>query len=504
MRVLFTALLALLAMTVTTPLRAAEWMEVRTAHFTLYGKQSQKDLVQLAGRLERMNRLLGMLLPHARATLNSEAERPLLIYVLSASDVKSLSGSALQAGFYSFDKRNGYAVVTRGEGAGPFSLDQEVILFHEFAHHFMLANSNAAYPAWYIEGFAEFFSTVKFQDDDKVQFGNPPMVRVPQLVMAGIYPIDKLLHQSARGLNRADGDRYYGAAWLLTHYLVTNKARGKEFEAYVTDLASPRGARDVASYFNGGEAALTRELRAYVKTRLPAYRIPVPIEGLAQPQARQLAPDEAAVLLLDLHLKRRLEDEGRKELAERIRAVARQYPQSGLAQTLFAEALEQIDDWTGAMAAADAAIRLAPASSRALADRADILLARSETDKGEPPFGDIVKAIVAANRADLQDPYPLLLYYRVKRMQGTGPAPDVAFEGLEKAFLQLPQSPTYRWAYADALAARKDYANAVTVITPLANDPHGEGGTGQADAMRQRYIALRDGKPVPEAGAEGD
>lgn len=504
MRFLFAALLALSGLTMTTPLRAAEWMEVKTVHFTLYGKQSQKDLVQLAVRLERMNRLLGMLLPGTAGTLDSEAERPLLIYVLSASDVKSLSGNALQAGFYSFDKRNGYAVVTRGEGAGPFSLDQEVILFHEFAHHFMLANSNGAYPAWYIEGFAEFFSTLKFQDDGKVQFGNPPMVRVPQLVMAEIYPLDKLLHQSARGLNRADGDRYYGAAWLLTHYLVTNKARGKEFEAYVKDLASPTGARDVASYFSGGEAALTRELKAYIKAKLPAYRIAVPIDGLAEPKVRLLSAGEAALLLLDLRLKRQQNEEGRKALVERARAVAGQYPQSALAHTILAESLERIDDWTGAMAAADTAIRIDPASSRALADRADILLGKAETDKGEPPFGDIVKAIVAANRADLQDPYPLLLYYRVKRMQGTGPAPDVAFSGLEKAFLQLPQSPTYRWAYAQALAARKDYGNAVIIITPLANDPHGEGGTGRADAMRQRYIALRDGKPVPQAGEGGD
>ena len=50
-------------------------------------------------------------------------------------------------------------------------LDPKSVLFHEYAHHFMLHHFPAAYPAWYVEGFAEFFSVVAFPQDGSIEYG---------------------------------------------------------------------------------------------------------------------------------------------------------------------------------------------------------------------------------------------------------------------------------------------------------------------------------------------
>ena len=54
------------------------------------------------------------------------------------------------------------AVVPRNTGTdGVFT--GQLVLFHEYAHHFMLQYAPAAYPAWYVEGFAEVVSTASFE-----------------------------------------------------------------------------------------------------------------------------------------------------------------------------------------------------------------------------------------------------------------------------------------------------------------------------------------------------
>ncbi|MET0240131.1 MAG: tetratricopeptide repeat protein [Sphingobium sp.] len=491
MRFLVTACLMLMGFSLQSSAMAAPWMEVKTPHFILYGKQSDKELTRLATRLELANMLLHTVLPMASPLVEDKEERPLLVYVVPPSEVKDLSGISTAAGFYNDDERNGYAVVGQGQSANKYMLNQETVLFHEFAHHFMLAKTHAAYPAWYVEGFAEFFSTLKFGDNGEVQFGNIPMVRVPQLVMEELYPLDKLMRNAPRGLGLAEGDRYYGASWLLTHFLVFNDARGKEFQAYVRDLASPSDARDVESYFNGGFKALDKELKAYKKSRLKAFSVTLTLPPEAAPKLRALSEEERTAILLELQLKAHKSEKDHVEMAADGRKAVAQFPRSAAVHAVLARIMVDQKNWDEALTEADAAIALDPNRSDAHAARAVVLLQRAEDSAG---YREAARAIAAANRADLHDPYPLFLYYRLMRERGE--TSEVAFDGLSKAFSQVPQRSAYRWAYADALAQRKDYARAITVITPLANDRHGGNSALAAQKLRDRFIAMRDGKPV--------
>ena len=104
----------------------------------------------------------------------------------------------------------------------------------------MLHHFPAAYPAWYVEGFAEFFSIVKFPRDGSIEFGHVPLARAPGLVMGSLYPVKNLFARNTDGLSLRDGDRYYGTAWLLTHYFQYETDRRADIARWLAyDLPQP-------------------------------------------------------------------------------------------------------------------------------------------------------------------------------------------------------------------------------------------------------------------------
>lgn len=246
----------------------AAWRQAQTRHFTVYSEGNDKKLRTLAERLEKFDFLLRRLYGVASPDQGS----PVRVYVLSSeAKVKALAGNRNAAGFYTTSDRTALAVISGESKSHAFDLGAEEILFHEYAHHFMLHHFPAAYPAWYVEGFAEFFSVVKFPKDGSIEFGHIPMVRVPGLVLDAPYPVKNLFARDAKGLSLRDGDRYYGTAWLLTHFTRYNKTgRGEEVARYIADVAN--GVPDIQpdSYFAGGLDALEKELKAYMRRGLAA------------------------------------------------------------------------------------------------------------------------------------------------------------------------------------------------------------------------------------------
>ena len=66
-------------------------------------------------------------------------------------------------------------MIPKPEGhSSQYVLSGETVLYHEYAHHFMIAGLTArAFPRWFTEGFAEFFAGVRFEKDGSVLLGTP-------------------------------------------------------------------------------------------------------------------------------------------------------------------------------------------------------------------------------------------------------------------------------------------------------------------------------------------
>ncbi|MBB6191825.1 tetratricopeptide (TPR) repeat protein [Sphingobium wenxiniae] len=493
----FLRLLVLLAaLTVLSPGSArAEWLQARSGHFTIYSEDNEKKLRDFAEKLEKFD----FLLRHVTGVDDPEAGSPVHVYLLAnEAKVKGLARNPDIGGFYTTSDRFAYAVLARGEKDGAFDFGAQEILFHEYTHHFMLHHFPAAYPAWYVEGFAEFFSTVKFPRDGAIEFGHIPVARVPGLVLGSIYPLKELFARDTEGLKRADGDRYYGTAWLLVHYFQYRDSRREEFVHYLNDLAKGVPDMQLDSYFAGGLAGMERDLRAYMRQRLTMSRLAPNVATVGEIAITPVEPARAALVGDELRLMGHPRTDEFPALVASIRQTAAKFPSSAYAMALLAEAERQAEQADAALADADRAIAIDPGLSRAFGTKAQIWLERAQESGKEEDWLAARGAILKANRADMEDPVPLALFYRYHAMRG-GPMPEVAYDGLYKAYGLLPQNPDYRLALVHALAAKGDYAAASRLLDPLAYSPHASEGRDMALQLKAQFDAAAKGKGISAA-----
>ncbi len=486
---LWLACLCLAAMVLAPGKANAAWNQAQSKHFTVYSNRNVKELREFAEKLEKFDYLLRVM----SGTDSKANDRPLQVFALdSIGEVRSISGNPHTAGFYNTSDRNAFAVVTRRSEAGKFDLDSEQILFHEYAHHFMLHYFPAAYPAWYVEGFAEFYSTVTFKPDGAIVFGNPPLYRAPTLVRMGIYPLEKLFARTTDRLGALEGDSYYGTAWLLTHYLHYNEKRGAEFARYLKDVVT--GVPDVTldNHFEGGDKALEKELRAYINARISASSLTTRELPPISVTITALDPAQAALLKYRLRLMAGMPEAEREKFATGVRETAAHFPASADAQGVLADAEMLSDHKDAALAAAERALAIDPKYAPALATKAELLLEKANASDKPEDWKAALATIVKANRADLEDPVPLVLFYRYHAMRG-GDMPAVGYDGLEKAFALLPQNPNYRFMLASGYAHRKNYKAAIRILDVLAFSPHESG-------MREGALKLQQAFRDAEAG----
>ena len=478
----------------------AAWYQAQTRHFTVYSEGNDEKLRGFAERLEKFDYLLRVV---TRVT-DPDRGSPVKVFLLSNDGkVKSLARNPNIGGFYTTSDRTAFAVLSREAKSNKFDFGAEEILFHEYTHHFMLHHFPAAYPAWYVEGFAEFFSVVKFPKDGSIEFGHVPLARAPGLVLGTPYPVANLFARDTDGLSLRDGDRYYGTAWLLTHYFQYKADRRAEIAAYLKDVAD--GVKDIKpdSYFAGGLPGLEKDLKAYMRHRLSASSLKPTEMKIDTIAVTPVDPAQGALVESELELMSARHRDEAPKLADSIRATTAEYPDSAYALALLAEAESAADRKDAALAAADRAIAIDPKSARAYAVRAEVLLERAHDSDTAEDWKAALTSIVRANRADTEDPVPLALFYRYHAMRG-GKMPDIGYDGLYKAFALLPPRPDYRFNVAHATATKGDYKLASTLLDPIAYSPHGSGMRDAALKMKAEFdaqaVKADASKPTVPAG----
>jgi tetratricopeptide (TPR) repeat protein len=477
----------------------AAWWQAQTRHFTVYREGSDDKLRDFAERLEKFD----FLLRTVTKVTDPEQGSPVKVYILSSeTKVRDLARNRNVGGFYTTSDRSAFAVLSRGEKTSEFDYGAQEILFHEYTHHFMLHHFPAAYPAWYVEGFAEFFSIVKFPRDGSIEFGHVPLARAPGLVLGSPYPVKNLFARNTDGLSLRDGDRYYGTAWLLTHYFQYKPDRRAEIARYLKDVSDGVKDMDADSYFEGGLDGLEKDLKAYMRHRMSASRLTPKQMRIEAINVEPVDPAQGDLIEDELRLICHPRTEELPDLVDKIRATAAKYPRSAYAFALLAEAELKAEQAEAALADADRAIAIDPQSSRAYAVRAQLWMERAQESDAAADWKTALTSIVRANRADTEDPVPLALFYRYHAMRG-GKMPDLGYDGLYKAYTLLPQSPEYRMNFAQATAARGDYEYAAKLLGPIAYSPHGSELREAALRLMEQFEAQaqNEAKGAPSAGS---
>jgi hypothetical protein len=249
---------------------AAKWIKAETPHFIGFSDGDDGALRSDMMRLERYDTLL-------RKRLNIGDDlgqvRLTVYFVRGADTVQKLYGGKDHniAGFYTASAEGAIAVVPRrASGDDENSLTGNVILFHEYAHHLMFQYFQAAYPAWYVEGFAEFMSTAEFDKEGKAKLGLPAAHRAYGINEGYPVAITRLLTASVDDLEIDEADPFYGRSWLAVYFFVFSKERHGQLEKYLDLVSKGTTSLDAATQAFGDLRKLNRDLENYLgASRLP-------------------------------------------------------------------------------------------------------------------------------------------------------------------------------------------------------------------------------------------
>ena len=485
----------------------AKWLRAETDSFIIYSESGEKPLRAFAANLQRFDATLRRLFKVAY--VNEDNRLP--IYLLpNADDVAELatgSRGAWIGGFYRTDRDGSFAVSNRENDALKLGTSaSQQILFHEYTHHFMKRHLRAAFPAWFIEGFAEYYSTVDFDKEGRALLGQPVYRRAYGLLRMPKIPVERLLFEGPREMRNGNQvDVYYGRAWILTHMLYQYPARDGQIDAYVQAINAGTDPKQAATDAFGDLAQLDKDLNRYIDGKLSTSRTLEPVPVPTNISVAPVPADEDAVI--DARLERISANGNAERMAQArddLRKLAAAQPGNAEAMYELAAAEWEVDDdvrdSAAARAAVDKAIAIKPAHVRA-----NVLLGRmmlhdldekNVTDRAA--WAAARKPIQLANRTDPLDPVPLYAYFRSFLDEGVRPT-DMAIKALERAFAIAPENIEIRVAYAFALAHQGQFDPALRLAKTVAFDPH---DNGRGEAMLARLEAMRDRRSKAGSGKD--
>ncbi|MBF0665347.1 MAG: DUF1570 domain-containing protein [Brevundimonas sp.] len=492
------AVLALIALAMFAPGPAwAQWLRAETDHFIIYGDTSERALRTYAEKIERFDFLLRSYYPIA-----VDHEIPKLDIYLAAGRRDMLKAEpgigASVGGFYSPNSSRIHAVVDTESRMG------DHVMFHEYGHHFMFQMAGAAYPSWFVEGFAEYYATADVRPD-RIQYGRHSEGRMLMFVQQPVNswaPMADVLRWRISDSGRYRAGDYYAQAWGLTHYFMSTPERTGMLGQY---LAAVRRGEDSVAAMQAATGRspeqLQNDMRLYlagsIQYHTPQLDIPTP-----EVEITRLSPSESGLAWLDLRLDREpvkvdpfepRDGETERARARREEAVKERAEfRAALIRDALAAGERHRDSRIGLLVKArahrlegrsEAGFQVLEPVLTAEEDdpvtlrlAAELLLDMSttETDPAQAT-GHRREAVTYLSRALEADPLDFRIYRALNESRAGQPGypSDNDISTLEVGATLAPQSFDMRMRLGRAYMARGLHAEAMGIVQPVANNPHG-------------------------------
>jgi len=472
-------LLAVFALLLVPSHSSAAWHEANGEHFIVYANQSEQNIKRYAEKLERYHAALGNLFEINRKS-PSPSNKVSVYVVKSRSLVRKLYGNSASrnvGGFYRGRAGGSVAVIPRikskNDGLASFS---EKVLLHEYAHHVMFSNTELLIPRWYSEGFAEFYSSAKFEKDGSIELGLPANHRAQEIYYSHNVPIEEIFDTRLYLNNKSrQHDNYYGRSWLLYHYLIFSEQRKGQSEDYIARLQKGEAALEAARSSFGSLHILDKELGKYLTQKMSFLRLPPEKLVIRPVTVRRLDAGESAVIPLIMRSKNRVNLEQAEKLLPKARKIAERFPANAAVLGALSEAEVNAQNYSQAIVAADAALAIDANSMLANIQKGIAMAGLASTidnpQKQTKAWTEVRRQFIRANLLETENPLPLLHFYWSYIKQGVEPTRN-AVDGLELALNLAPFDSGVRWVAAQRQMAEGRYADARDTIVPLALNPH--------------------------------
>ncbi len=508
--------------------RAAQWFRAESQHFVVYSDVSHKDVALLLGKLERFRYLL-----HGYWLKDAEAETPEPkpeIYYLSHEqdlDIAHPAGPAYSIGLVQSceDGTQAYAAHMYYDAGKDTPLEKRPeneglsYIFEAYARHFLYQNSYDKQPTWFIDGFAHYFATARFDGNEAV-VGLAPEAAARYLSLIGsslTYRLDYkdvLQQKETDGKDTLKGDQlkaeYQVRSWILTHYILSKPENRQKFGVYIR--AVDGGAEPVKAFetaFGMKPSQLSNELWAYRKKGLEAAKMN--FKALPEADVSFFALPESAdnLLMWQSALKACPSDAYGKQLLGKIRGDAPKYPDSELAQRTLSRAEAIWGDPNVAIAYLTKA-KVDDAEGLYLLGRAQLSLAAKSTGAARTTALQAARqALGKASTVDPESATTAFYYYRAVVLETGKPDEDAQAAALI-AWQKAPEIDVYALhaGLVYAWLGRKDQA--LQALKTVANNPRGRSLAPVARAWIAKIeagadpaallAAMQADYPTPEGG----
>lgn len=488
---------ALALATLLAPVQAlADWRKAESAHFVIYSDRSEAVLREYGVMLEDFDALLR----YRHGGLEDEVTPPKLeVYLIGdRAQLRRIWPNVADrvAGFYSASAAGVYAVAMRNAaGARDTTIGDDFVL-HEYVHHFMMQYHKAAYPAWLVEGYAEFYATVDLASK-RITIGNVNPGRAYALTSSPVWMgMDKVLTSRPSELSNSDKSSFYAQSWLLTHYIMSDPGRRTKLNVYLNEWR--KTGDSVAAWkvaYGEDPQQLKKSLDRYRSKPLMGAVITRSGPPKVDMTITRLSEGADDILLESLQLQRPVPKGQEMALLERARSVHARRPTDRYARIAAARAENRFGDRDAGEAILKTMIADDPKDHEALRVLAESYMARARANPAERVARfNAARPLLASAVKIAPDDYRAYMMSAQMRMGEPGPPSENTLNVLVRAVQLAPQVRELRMMAAVAFERTPGAGEEVRhLLEPLLGDPHGGALTTRAQAM----IARLDGKPPP-------
>lgn len=488
-----------LASLFTASAAAEDWIRAETRHFLIYSNVGQSATREYLEQLEGFKYLSELLLGADPKSAPSSAR--FTVYLLDEREqLKTVRPDFHEyvAGVYLHCVEGAQAYAHRPLSTMGGQDTGLMILLHEYAHHVMFSRLRRFYPSWYVEGFADYLSTVTLRGG-VYRVGGGHNERLTRLSDDAIWidfsvMLDQKRLAEANEARRINSLQFYAQAWLLTHYMLSDSERTQAFNRYFELIGQGEDALTSFESVTGIEPAqLTRVLRSYLR-KMPGVRITIPalpesaITITRVPKEQQEYRLTASVLTTC----------PRPEYAEKLLATMRGMQAKHSADAHFMTELSRAELLFG-----DAAVARSNLERLALADTAGFdtfyLLGRTyyEAAMDNPEQREVLMKKASrefATAYTLNKSNAPNLHFLARSLDDSGDEPSQSMINAANAAAVFgPSVHEYAINAAVVNLRAEDREAAIRVLRPFASDPHNPTQAARAAAM---IAAIREHKDI--------
>lgn len=216
-----------------------EWTRVRSPHFVVYSQAREPDARAIAVWLEQLRTFFSHELDLTTSTALQRHEPVTVVQFRSASNYAQFQPRPTADAFFIGAEAADYIVMPQ---LGP---EEFRITAHEYAH-LVMHSLGLQLPPWFAEGLAEFFSTVRINDDACLIGGDLP-AHTQTLRQRPWIPLQQLLHLSEDApirVHREGAELFYAESWALVDMLASSPEYAPRFHRFWDVFRSESNERD--------------------------------------------------------------------------------------------------------------------------------------------------------------------------------------------------------------------------------------------------------------------